>query len=714
MPLTDPGFWSDRVRQVFERYDDPLLRWVAGKLYRPRGQWPIEHLVERSVTTLSNAAVIDRRLNDLSPACSKLLALMGYSRQPRWSAAGLIELLAALGHAEGVQPILTLFEEGLLFPDLSPDVEHLQDFEHWLGMGATTGLYVFSHPLVIARALRTDLGLPACPAVAEEITGIQEADGLEWPLRLAVVWQQVADGSLRQTQQGGFFKRDLDRLRSDSILNAPFAEITVQLPDMGLLAVELATLEGILQPEDGELRTGALPEVWQQGLLPTLESLWSALPHLNMWNPAAGWQDSRRGPNPYPAAYLLALLLLAQLQDAAWARPQEVADWVRSRHPFWRPSSPMKPARARQEQEDGLVRFLSGLAVQLRLVQMGTAPNGDPAIRLSATGRWLLNLSSPPPLPSGYPRTMLVQPNLEILAYRQGLTPSLIAVLTQIAVWKSLGAACILQIQPNTVYRALESGWKFETILQTLEHHGTRPTPPSVIDSLRTWADKRERLTIYTSAALFEFATPADLDDALGRGLPGAPLTERIAIVPDERAIDFRHFRLMGTRDYSLPPDQCVEVDGDGVTLTIDPVRSDLLLETELGRFAEMLGRLGVNGRRQYRLTTASLAAGRENGLTAQVLEDWFSQRTGQPITPAARLLFTGSQAGAVELKEQLVLHVGSPEVADGLLQWPATRGLIQARLGPTALLVAPEHVNQLRERLGELRLHVLTPSSAP
>src|SRR5262245_38508889 len=118
MPLIDPGFWSDRVRRVFERYHERLLRQVAGRLYKPRNQWPVEDLIERSVATINNAAVIDRRLADLDPVSRKLLAFIAHSRQPRWQAGHLLELLAALGHAEGMRPVLALLEAGLLYPDL--------------------------------------------------------------------------------------------------------------------------------------------------------------------------------------------------------------------------------------------------------------------------------------------------------------------------------------------------------------------------------------------------------------------------------------------------------------------------------------------------------------------------------------------------------------------------------------------------------------------
>ena len=69
----------------------------------------------------------------------------------------------------------------------------------------------------------------------------------------------------------------------------------------------------------------------------------------------------------------------------------------------------------------------------------------------------------------------------------------------------------------------------------------------------------------------------------------------------------------------------------DGVTLSVDLARSDLLLETELPRVAELV-QSGSDGRRAYRLTPASLAAARDAGLSLPTLETWFQQRTGQPI----------------------------------------------------------------------------------
>jgi hypothetical protein len=708
MPLPDTPDWSDRLRQALRRYDEVLLRPVAARLVRSRGQWPADELIDRAAATVVNAAVIDRRLHDLDPAARQLLALIARSRQPRWRLGNLVELAIALGRREEpFQPILALFENGLLYPE--PEAlagnSRLKSFEQVIGMATGGGLAVFAHPAVAARAIDTDLDLPELPATPQA-AAVREADGLEWLLRLSALWQMVAAAPLRRTQGGAFFKRDLDRLRGDAVLNGPPADSLAEPPDPALLAVALAEAEGIIRDSDGELAAGPLPPSWDDGLSRALESLYAGLFRMESWDPLDGFRMAGEAAgNPFPSAYLLLLALLGRQPPGAFVSPDDLEDWLRENHPYWAQEG-ARPSRYR-----GWVgSFVLGLLYPLRVVQAAKDDDGAWAVRLSPTGRWLLGLGEEPAAAPPFPQTLLVQPNLEILAYRQGLTPALIARLARFAAWKGLGAACLLQLEPDTVYRALEGGLTFEAILQALEQHGTRATPAPVIDSLRTWANKRDRITIYPSAALLEFGSAEELNEALARGVPAVRLSDRLALVPDEGAIDYKHFRLTGTRDYALPPEKCVTVEPDGVTLSIDLARSDLLLETELPRFAVPLDRTLANGRRQYRLTPASLAAARETGLSVPQLEAWFAQRAGGHLSPAARLLLAGAQAPSPQVKRHLVLHVATPELADGLVQWPETRALIDERLGPTALAVAEENADRLRELLRRLGMAVLPP----
>jgi hypothetical protein len=525
-----------------------------------------------------------------------------------------------------------------------------------------------------------------------------EADGLEWLLRLAVLWQQVAAGPLRRTQQGGFFKRDVERLGQDPLLTSPPADKLVDVPDPGFLVEALAEWEGVVVEVEGELRAGRLPPSWDVGLGSALESLWTGLPRLESWNALDGWRGGEETVgNPYPSAGLLAFMLLARLPSDAFIRPSAVEAWLVAHHPYWQGAS-LKPSR----REGWLEPYLLGVAYHLRLIQAARDPSGGYGVRLAPAGRWLLGLADAPPAETGYTQTLLVQPNLEIIAFRQGMTVSLLARLTRCAAWKSLGAACTLQLEPDTVYRALEAGETFDSIRLTLEQHGTRSIPPAVLDSLRTWANKRDRITVYPSATLLEFGSADELNEALARGLRGHRVSDTLAVVLSEDGIDFRHFRLTGTRDYALPPERCVTIESDGVTLSVDLARSDLLLDTELPRFAEPQGKPSAEGKRQYRLTPASLAAARESGLNVVTLETWFQQRTGQALSPAARLLLTAGQGPPPQLRRHLVMHVAAAELADGLTQWPATSELISERLGPTVLAVEDEDLPLLLTRLKE------------
>ena len=480
MARSDLSSWTDRLRRTLESYEEPLLREVTGRLLRPRNQWPVDELIERSLTTVNNPAVIDRRLQDLLPAGKQLLALIAHARQPEWRVGNLIEMAVALGHSDGLSVVAQLCQEGLLYP-IWPEAreagKRLKNFQQCFANGTAVPA-VFAHPEVAARALGADLGLPELPAVTVPSIPISEADGLEWPLRLAVLWQLVVAGPLRRTQGGTFFKRDLDRLQQDPLLNSPPAESLVDLPDLTLLVVAFAEAQGIVGEVDGELQAATLPSCWDEGLPRTLEGLYTALFRPASWNPQNGFQPEPDGiGNPFPSGYLLTLMLLARQAPDAWIRPADADAWLRQHHPYWLleqapPSSP-----------SWVSTFWLGVLYPLRIVQAVRHDSGEWVVRLSPLGRWLLRLTETlNPLPS-YTQTLLVQPNLEILAYRQGLTPGLLSRLTRFAAWKGLGPACTLQLQPDTVYRGLETGLTFETILQTLEQHNTRATPLTVVDS---------------------------------------------------------------------------------------------------------------------------------------------------------------------------------------------------------------------------------------
>ena len=696
-PPADAEDWSLRVRDALSRYDEPLLRAVAGKLVKPRTNQPLDELLDKAVGILLNPPQIDRRIKELPPASRKLLAVIGLSRQPRWAVGHLITLLASLGHAEGFAPVRAALDAGLLYPEL-PGGLPLDDFDRWLGAGGTFAAVAFAHPAVAARARGEDLELPDLSDGSAEASPSQVrlADGLEWPLRLAAVWQQVDAAPVRLTQANTLFKRDQTRLQADEVLATPPADHLAQVPDLGILSLFWAKAAGLLAESDGELRAGAFPAAWDGGLTPTVAGLLAALPRVEAWDPLAGYAPVESGLSASPTAGLLSLLLLA---SGGWTSPAAVAWWLWEHHPSW---SGTLPADAHPDRGAKWVEgFLLGIAYPLRLVEAAPADGGW-AVRLSDLGRHLLAGGPEPaavPLP---PQTLLVQPNAEVLAFRQGLTPALVASLSRFARWKGIGPACTLELSPEQTYRGLESGLTLPMVVQTLSRHSTRPVPAGVADLLQRWANKRDRITVFSSAVLVEFPSPADLDAALARGVVSVRLTDRVGMTADGTEPGLSQLRLIGNRDYEARPQRCVSVGDDGVTLTVDAAQADLLLDAEIGRYAEPVAG-DPPGVRRFRLTPASVRRSAEAGLSFADIDGWFAERTGGPLPPAGRLFLFGGKVAPPAVARRLVVEFSSTELADGVMQWPPTRRLVADRLGPTAVAVDDAAFEPLRRALAEV-----------
>jgi hypothetical protein len=375
--------------------------------------------------------------------------------------------------------------------------------------------------------------------------------------------------------------------------------------------------------------------------------------------------------------------------------------------------------------------LLLGAAYQLGLVRVAEeSAGGRRAVQLTALGRYVLALGpSPPPRPS-FEQFLFVQPNFEIIAYRQGLNPALVGALGRFAQWSKIGAALELKLTAESVYRGLEGGLTEQTILDRLTRHSSRPLPASVIEALRTWSGRRERITYHAAATLIEFASPADLEAGLAlwpaESRPPVRVADRLLLVEDETAIPFSRFRLAGSRDYRRAPEACLEVEPDGVTLTLDLARSDLLIDAELARFADELPPAAAaapaagqdspgNPRRRFVVSTSSLARAAGNGYSPALLTHWYVKRTGAEIPPAVRLLLLAEHGTTKPLTAHrpLVLQVPSAHWLDGLLQHPATRDYLGQRLGPTTVIIPEESLTPFQRALEGLGLSLeIEPST--
>ena len=70
-----------------------------------------------------------------------------------------------------------------------------------------------------------------------------------------------------------------------------------------------------------------------------------------------------------------------------------------------------------------------------------------------------------------------MQPNFEVIAYRQGLTPQLVGRLSRFAWWTQIGSALELKLSRESIVFGLDRGSKPKWMLETL----TRAQPAAAL-----------------------------------------------------------------------------------------------------------------------------------------------------------------------------------------------------------------------------------------
>ena len=705
------GSMLDRYRQTLACYSQDLLAATAERVTRfSRSKKPAPPL-ERIENALANQRTATRLWGELDPAEQKALALFMGCPSVYWRWDHAIRLLVACGIDSPYPVLQVLLTEGLLCMRSAGSGDPLARFHVSDGLprGALPAVGV-SAPLVDAEI--------EVPHTVDPLTGHagerwRHADGWELPLRLAILWRLAWSIPIRRTQQGQLFKRDQERIAESPLLTAPLLDAPAELSDTGTFTYELALKQGWLGgARDEQSPTGPLREIWPEDLHDLLMECGRDALMIDGWNELGAETPVGSFAEEAPSARFLLLLWLGSLEGDQGAEIDDLANRLMGAHPPWHGSGErVGPFRLPDQRAELARRWtrrcLLGPLYQCGLIEVDQARAGRTLVRLSPLGRRFLGEPVEPPPPVVFPKTLLVQPNHEAIVYRQGLLVPLLADLVLFAEPMSLGAALTFGINADSVYSALEAGMSAERIIGLLTEHGGRDLPSGLAESIRTWAQKRDRISVYADAALLEFNDASDLDDALARGAEGVPLTDRLLLVPTVGGPNFKNLRITASRDYRFGSEPCVETGSDGVTLKIDITKSDLMLESELLRFAECVSDSNPQGSRVFRVTRRSLGRAIEQGLDGNHLEEWYRARTGAPPPASIHLLQRAVGGADVRAVDRIVLTVETPSLADGLLQHPATAQLFGARLGPCALAVPRDKLDVLQATLGELGIEL-------
>jgi hypothetical protein len=706
---------GSRLSAIFERLGrtdrgmrgTALATAIANRLDEPRE-------ADTRFASATHGAKLALSLFALAEASTRPVSLMWHS-------------LTCLGVSSPREALAEALHNGMLALARSDERSLSKSFEELLA-DDPEGLQLRAHPAMVSAA-RTVLPEGESLASTEAGRQVREADGLEPIVRLAALWQRVAEEPLRQTQQGQLYKRDRERLDEDPALCSTITDALTHINDPVSLWFDLARAIGLIRDEEGTDRmVAAPPEFWAEHAVHLPQMVAVRWMSLFDWHERYGRWEGRPFPAALPALRPVALLWLARQPVGHWTAIDDLAQLLTTLCPGWThfdaPTTHKSaklaggPNRKELAKPPGLLEsLLLGPAYQMGLVRAAEEDlGGRRVVALTPLGRYVLALG-PAPLPKPhFDHFLFVQPNFEIIAYRQGLTPSLIGQLSRFTCWGQLGGALELKLTPESVYRGLESGLRPEQMLDRLARHSARSLPTGVADAVKTWSSRRERVSYYATATLIEFNSTEALSEALA-AWPESPhpapvqISDRLLLVEDESSIPFHRLRLAGSRDYRRPPESCVEVEPDGVTLVLDLGRSDLFIDAELARFADELpsGGFSTTTRRRFRVSPSSLARGLQDGLTPPALSRWFPIRTAGEMPAAMRLLLHSAtpRSAPIQVTRPIVLRAPTPELLDGLTQHPRTRDYLGERLGPTTVLVSEEARGELLAALQALGLHV-------
>lgn len=160
---------------------------------------------------------------------------------------------------------------------------------------------------------------------------------------------------------------------------------------------------------------------------------------------------------------------------------------------------------------------------------------------------------------------------------------------------------------------------------------------------------------------------------------------------------------LLGSGGWPQPaePQDKIEIEQDGTILVSRRV-------SRMDRFQVARFSTWVSGGQvySYRLDARGIARGADQGITTSHIATFLDRALGdQPLPPAVARLLENWKAGptaSVTIERLIVLRTTAPETLDFILDTPALRRFLGARLGSMAAAVRADQWAALRDALGE------------
>jgi hypothetical protein len=343
-------------------------------------------------------------------------------------------------------------------------------------------------------------------------------------------------------------------------------------------------------------------------------------------------------------------------------------------------------------------RALTTWLYLLGIVELAVNNGAPVAVRLTDLGRTILHPASVEDEPAPVVSTpaaagdWVVQPNFEIVAYLERISPQRLAFLERHAErMQAQEHVAQYRLTRESIYAALESGSRLDAILTTLETGSGRPLPQNVAAEIREWAALREQIAVHRRARLLEYRDPASRD-AAAAALHGVPVGDRFLLATSATPAQITARERV---DYTRPLARCLLVTEEGaLTRTLLP--ADLLLDAQVGRWAERLG----DGR--WQLTQAGVAAATAAGLPISELLRLLADRLAGTLPPWLEIALRAwaGETMRAALVDVVMLQCNQPAVFAAIVGSPRLRSSLHGELAPNLLLIDRAKVEAFQTQL--------------
>lgn len=356
--------------------------------------------------------------------------------------------------------------------------------------------------------------------------------------------------------------------------------------------------------------------------------------------------------------------------------------------------------------------FLTRGLLWLGVMDQAHGSENAEVVRMTERGRKILGIDLEPSESSPQGMGLVVQPNLEIMAFLDGVALSTIFTIYRVGNRRSLAdRVAIFTLSSESVQRGYAGGLNAAQVKELLTQ-GHIPLPDSVAFQLDDWERLHRRITLYTRGFLLRHADPEQLDLSVGQirhddGAEAVRLGPFTAFLTELSANSLRRLTERGVGfvlDYvgELPP--CIEFSGSLHVRVLHAI-SDILTLHELNEIADPVDDPKL-GYREFVINSDKLLAHWPETPLKKAIE-FFETHTVGGLPPEQKILLLSAiqgPPGAEIIEDVTVVSFDDEEIADAFADLSAANKVVRRRLGPQAFLVDSdqrEQIAALFEKLG-------------